>query len=380
VKRKNGMSMLTIAITITVLVIIAGIFIAQIDNVIKDAEKSEFTTELSTIKSKVKEHYLLSGSLPVKPGVEYTLTELKSMLANQSEQALLENEITENDDTHNSFLVIDLDALEVQTNNRGQSIDNADIFVVATNTLNVYYLKGTTIDNTMRFSLVTLVESNEIEGDEPIGDTEVSLQNELVVTKNTNLWTNELKVTVTNVLSAEETLKYFIDPGDIKEFPANNTLVLNASELTNEEKDEFNENKQITIQKELNGVVTQTKQIEISNLDMTSPSLGEMEMVDGSSEDFNVIKINSSDLGGSGIKCIYYDYNTVLLNNVITSYYLDRSDVNASELISFVKITNDSNIKLDKNIKSIVAMAVDNAGNVSAITTYTLEDEYLTSK
>ena len=94
----------------------------------------------------------------------------------------------------------------------------------------------------------------------------------------------------------------------------------------------------------------------------------------------NTIKINVTDQGESDIKCIYYDYNTVMLNDKEVKYYIDRSEVNAKDLVGFGKCTKDGSISLDKNIKSIVAIAVDNAGNVSEIITYIIEDEYLVSK
>ena len=82
----------------------------------------------------------------------------------------------------------------------------------------------------------------------------------------------------------------------------------------------------------------------------------------------------------SGIKALYYDYETIYENGESKAYYTNRSEVTASDLMSFGKIANIGVIKLSKNIKSIVVVAVDNAGNTSEIITYTIDDEYLISE
>ncbi|MBQ8042653.1 MAG: hypothetical protein IJ272_00690 [Clostridia bacterium] len=378
-KTKRGIALVALAISIVVMLLIAGIAIVQINNVIFETEKEQFIVELSTIKEKIKERYLLAGSLPVKVSVEYTADELKAQLTDTSHQALLESEITANKDTNNTFLVVDLEKMEIDTDQRGKSQQDIDVFIVASNTLNVYYLKGVEIEGIMRFSLATLVSQDEIEGDTEQQGTAVSLDNDLAITKNTNVWTNEICITVKNALQTGEALQYFIGIAEAKAVE-NNTIVVNSDNMTEAEKTSFATNKYVTINRLLNGSITETKEVVIDNLDITPPTLGTMEMTDTSNESYNIIKINSTDEGGSGIKCLYYDYVTMLVSGDSTSYYSDRSEVNVNELLGFGKITNDGTITLDKNIKSFIAVVVDNAGNTSDITTFIIEDTYLITK
>jgi len=90
-KTKQGFSLMGLVIAIVITVALTTIIIIQTDNVIEETEKNDFIVELSTIKDKIKEHYLLLGSLPVKAGEQYTVNELKGKLADITRQELLES-------------------------------------------------------------------------------------------------------------------------------------------------------------------------------------------------------------------------------------------------------------------------------------------------
>jgi len=280
---------------------------------------------------------------------------------------------------NNTFLIVDLETLKVETNERGKSEETTDVFVVATNTLNVYYLNGVEVENIIRFSTVTLIADNDVEGDIEQTNTPVSLDNNLVVTKNTNVWTNELKITISNTLQSGETLQYSIGNAETKAL-SGNVIEITSTKMTDSERNQLATNKYVTIKKIVNGSIEQTKQLPIDNLDVLSPTMGNLEMIDTSNEDYNVVKINSADEGESGIKCLYYDYLGKLGDNTVLPYYSARSVPTLKDLMRFGKITNDGTIILDKNIKTIIVTAVDNAGNASNITTYTIDDIYLISK
>ena len=379
-KTKSGVALVTLVITIIVMMILLGITILEIENVIDEVRKDEFVVELTTIKDKVKEYYILMGSLPVKAGVEYTTDELKGLVADATYQELLANEINSNKDNNNKFLVVDLDLLQIRTNDRGFSKDETDIYVVATNTLNIYYLKGEEIAGTIIFSTVTLVEDNVVQDNNEHSNTQVQLSAKLNLVKSTNIWTNEISITVTNSIKSNETLKYSIGAASEKTVPASKVVLINSANMTDDEKTAFATTKKITIKRLQDGTIVETKQIGIENLDITNPQAGALTYTDTSNTGYNIVTINCSDQGGSGVKAIYYDYNTVLVSDVQKPYYTDRSAVTENNLVSFGKITNNGKIQLPKNVKSIVAIVLDNAGNSSEITTYTIEDAYLTSQ
>lgn len=377
---KRGISLVILVIAIIVISIITGMIISGTDNVLKEANKDEFVVEISTIEEKIEEYYLLVGSLPVRAGVQYTAEQVIDKLVDTEKQKVLTTEIITNNDEDNMFLVVDLGLMGIQTNERGKSQDTTDIFVVASNTLNVYYLNGVEYDNIMRFSLATLVTKNDVVSvEKPTGET-VNLNNELNIQKDTNIWTNTIKLIIKNDLGQNESLKYSIGGATSKNVADSNVISINSENMTGEEKSTFSTNKQVVIDRIVSEEIIETVTVNISNLDIISPTVGELELIDTTNEAYNIIKINSADEGDSGVKCLYYDYDTVIIDNTSTNYYSDKSEVTESSLIQFGRTVNDGRIKLDKNVKSIVVIAVDNAGNTSTITTYTIDDTYVISK
>ena len=376
---KKGVSLVVLIITIIVMIILTGIAISQTDNILGEIEKDEFVVELSEIEDKIREYYLLTGTLPVETNLTYTANEIKTKIANQSQMDLLEKEINMNNDVENMFFVVNTDALGVEIDERGKLQQETDVFVVASNTLNVYYLMGHEYDETVRFSLVTLTDEKIVQKETINQNHKVTLDNQLSITKNTEMWTNEIKLTIKNVIENNEAIKYSVGGANLK-ILNNSTIVINSANMSENEKSAFVSNKKLIINKLLNDSVIETKEVDISNLDISNPSLKTLEMLDTTTQSHNIIRINSVDEGSSGIKCLYYDYKELLVNNTSTDFYSNRSEITTNELLNFGKITNDGIIKLEKNIKSIDVIALDNAGNTSNITTYTIEDKYLVSK
>lgn len=371
-KIKNGISLIVLAITIIIMVILTGVIIVSIQNVIRETEKNEFVIELQTIEDKVQEYYLLVGSLPAKYGTNYNMNNLIYLLLGTDKQSSLRNEINLNKDNNNDFLVIDMTLLELQTSERGKAVNSTDIFVVATNSLNVYYLDGIKVDDIYRFSTVTLIEQNEVEDKNLQDATNVTLNNELNIIKNTNEWTNEIVLEIVNALSDEDTIEYSIANSTAKVVGEDKKIIINAVTMTNAEKNAFESEKMVVITKLNSGNVVETKEVSLDNLDILPPTLGTLQIIDDTTSYSNVVKINYADDGGSELKAIYYDYSTKLVDDVEVKYYLDGNDVTPQGLMAFGKTSKDGNIILPKDIKSIVAVAVDVAGNVTGIKTYTI--------
>lgn len=379
-KTKTGISLVVLVITIIIMTILVGITVSGIDNALSEATEDEFVVELSTIKDKIKEYYIFTGALPVKPGVEYTVDEVGAKHTNGGIRLAFLKEVETNNDTDNKFLIIDLDLLGLEPNQRGKSSHDLDMFLVATNTLNVYYLGGALIKDEMRFSLITLVDNNVVVNDVDSEDNQIQLNSTLSVRKDTNTWTNEVKIIIDNYLNEGETLQYSINGETLKAVPSNNIITINSNNITVQEMDSFSVNKNVIINRLKNGSLIESKSIGMENLDIVSPELGRMDMVDVSNNNFNKVSINTADAGGSEIKRIYYDYVSKMTNGTETTYYSNRSQITAEQLVEFGKTTSDGTIELDKNIKSIIAVAEDNAGNKSETSIYVIEDEYLVSK
>lgn len=379
-KTKRGISLVVLIITIIVMTIIVGITIVQVGGGLNITYKSEFVYELSVIKDRIKEYYMLVGRLPVKEAEEYTADEIIARVENAQKQDLLANEIQINKDQSNKFFIIDLSLIDTTESKRGISQQDNDIYLVASNTLNVYYLEGVKLDDIYRFSLAMLVDKNETADNDEQESTNTTLNNEIQLLKNKETWTNEITITVSAHVLEGQILYYSFDGINNHVVPSKMDITINSNNMTDSEKETFNANKKLTVSKMENDVVLETKDMYIYNLDITAPTLGAMEMVDTSNEEYNIIRINSIDKGGSDINCLYYDYDIRLENNTLQPYYAERSSVNANYLLSFGKISLDGNIYLNKDIKSISVLAVDNATNVSEIKTYTIDDSYLVSQ
>ena len=379
-KTKRGVSLVVLVITIIVTVILTSIVVLRTATAVEEVEINDFAFEIATIEDKVKEYNLLKGELPVVLTSQYSFENIQTLLTDSKYKQAFIDEVKTNKDENNMFYLIDIDALKLNLDERGIKANAIDIFVVATNTMNVYYLAGVKIGDEIYFSLAKINVENKVDSKEPENSVDGNIETTLALSKNTSTWTDELKIFIQTSLATDETLQYLVANSTLKAVGTNKTVVLNKNTMTANEKAAFESNKTVTINKLKNGVVTETKTINIDNLDITSPSLGDITMVDTSSSEYNKIKIVATDAGLSGIKAIYYDYVTVLKDNKEVSYYTGRSDVSINDLISFGKASKDGNIQLDKNIKSIVVVVVDNAGNTSDIKTYTIQDTYLISK
>ena len=374
-KTKEGISLIALTITIIVMTLLTGVIIIQTEDVIGETKKEQFIVEISTIETKVKEYYLSMGSLPVNSNEQYDLNSLLQKLDNVNNRQLLQDEITINNDTDNKFLIIDLDLMKIQSGEIGRETNTTDIFVIATNSLNVYYLKGQKIDGVIRFSLANLVDKNLVTQNKDVIDTTVELKNELDIIKSTNVWTNNISVIIKNELSEDEVWNYSVGGANSKAVPKSKTIVINETTLTDDEKQALYNNKEIIISRLKGNDVVEIKKISLENLDMIKPEIKEITAASSENEKYNKITIMCSDDGGSKVKAIYYDYLSVTVNGQEQPYYSDRSSTTASDLISFGKISSDRVINLDKNIKTIVAVVKDNAGNMSEMMTYNIEIE-----
>ena len=317
--------------------------------------------------------------MPVKLGVQYNISELQSMLIDLGHKETLTNEINLNGDESAKFYVVDLNLLKIETVQRGNEVDNTDVFVIASNTLNVYYLKGIEVDGVMYFSVVNLITDNSVQKQElEDNESQVTLNEQITLTKNTNVWTNELVINIEVNKTSDEIISYVFANTIKTELSGSAKRTLNVENLTSQEIAAFESNKTIVVNREKDNQIVEQKTLDISNL--VEPTLGKMEITNTTDSSYNTIKIISSDIGGSGVKAIYFDYYDMLDGEIIKKYYTDRTDVTSAELLEFGKITKNGIAKLPKNIKSIVAIVVDNAGNMSDIVEYTIDDSYLLSQ
>lgn len=132
-KMKRGITVSTLSIAITIMLILVSISSVAGIRAIKTAAYEEFTSKMVRLADDVNIYVKKNGELPVK-------NEIVSRAGMNSElQTLLKN----NGDENNMLYVIDLNKLTTESINIGEgTTENLDVFLVAENTYNVYYLKG----------------------------------------------------------------------------------------------------------------------------------------------------------------------------------------------------------------------------------------------
>lgn len=383
---KRGITLISLGITVIILLIILSSVVVGTSTIINKSKKTAFSKDLKTIEDAVSIEYNTNGILPVVSGTTYTVEQVKAMVTDTSNLATLVTELTENNDTGSTFYKIDLSKIGIKNSKRGTEADGnvKDIYLVSDN-LKVYYPIGLKVSGNIYFSITSaLVKGSKISinADEGTGDSATVLANGIKLTKNKEIWTNEIIITVNTTKNVGDVIKYSI-AGQTQKIAATDIITLNSSTLTTDEKTALITvaNKQVVV-KRYNSSNTElaTVTMEIKNLDIEVPTAGAAAPTLVSTVDTNTLTFTSMlDTGGSGIKELRYEYVTKLdSSNTYSNFYTPQPTITATYMKNIGKKSSDVNvILLPKNIRTISVVWIDNAGNISGITSYTIPLENL---
>ena len=162
-KRINiqGITMVSLGIIILVLLLLSGIVTYASRDIITEAKEVTYTKNMSSISDAVQEYYSVNGDLPILPNSEYgkELTKeqyvnaIKNFYGEEFSNALTQ-EIQKNGDESSIFYEIDISKLNIDELAYGTKKDDDwnDIFLVASDSNVVYYLKGIKISKKIYFS------------------------------------------------------------------------------------------------------------------------------------------------------------------------------------------------------------------------------------
>lgn len=375
---KKGISLIVLVITLIVLTILASVVIFTSSDTTNMSKKAAFALDLEQLEEAADEYYLTNNNLPVVSEVEYTKAELVG-LVDASKRTLLSSEITENNDTNAIFYKLDLSKLPVENSSRGLGTgsDSTDIYVIANDTHNIYYLNGEAIEDTYYFSLTTALTGKTKVVSNSQDDTSniniVATTNTIKLTKNTEEWTNNLIVKVDTTLNTGETLKYYLGTYDITQNVTSENI--NIAQLFTANADAMNafnsssSNRIIKVQKIKNEQVATQDTIDISNFDILAGNMiSQSNVAFTPYTEYVLANITGyEDLGNSGVKearVIYLTKVDELGNN--SPYYENLPSPMTKEYIySSGKKFDAKVLKLPKNVVSFAIVFVDNAGNVS---------------
>ena len=130
---KKGITISMLAVTIVLMTVIAGIVGVVGTSSIKTAAYEEFLSKINRVSNEVNRYVIQNKTLPTT----------NEIISKQGLDEDLKAKITENNDINNNLFVIDTTKLKLESVNIGKgTVGDLDVFIVAENTNNVYYLKG----------------------------------------------------------------------------------------------------------------------------------------------------------------------------------------------------------------------------------------------
>lgn len=130
---KKGFSLSTVVIAISIMLILISSVSVIGSSAISSANFDEYKSQIERVSDEINIYINENGNLPIK-NEEVDINSLGTDFLNQAR---------ENGDTTNKFYVIDISKLNDYSLKKGNgNVEDKDVFLVAENTNNVYYLKG----------------------------------------------------------------------------------------------------------------------------------------------------------------------------------------------------------------------------------------------
>ena len=130
---KKGISLTTVVIAISVMMILITSVSVIGSSAINSANFEEYKSVIERVADELNIYVTENKSLPIKN---------EAVSANNLGSDFVEN-LKENNDLLNNLYVIDISKLDDYNFEKGKgTISDKDVFVVAENSHNVYYLKG----------------------------------------------------------------------------------------------------------------------------------------------------------------------------------------------------------------------------------------------
>lgn len=130
---KKGITVSILAITIVLMFVIITTATVVGTRAIQTATYEEFLSKIQRVSNDVNEYVIKNKQIPTT----------NEIVAKEGLPVGLIAKINENNDATNNLFVIDMTKLRTESVNLGVgTIQDMDVFIVAENTNNVYYLKG----------------------------------------------------------------------------------------------------------------------------------------------------------------------------------------------------------------------------------------------
>ena len=350
---KKGISLVSLAIIIIVMVILAGVVVFTGFNARKDTTINMFALEILNIQNAVDSYKYRYEKYPVTIDHNFSIEEVQ---LNSREQ--FEREEIINDSIR--FKVLDLSLLGINDTEFGKQEFSNDMYVVSEKTGKVYYLAGIPYENITYYTLVeelnTIVDLGE---NVQISSKDIKMYDVIFTPSNTS-YTNKpvtvliklpndaiiIGVTTTNSKSvSEETIV-----GKYKQIEVNNTSEDKTGNYT------------VTVEYTYNGMGKIAEYV-VDNYDDVSPQFTTlMDLGNG----YKTIKVSATD-DYSGIKTVRYVENEIPDNETNDAYFQKYSKV-AFNSQFIINSTSGYTIYVE-----------DNAGNIAKTSCQEVPDDWKAS-
>lgn len=357
-KKRYGFSMVALAATVTIMLILTTAITIGGVNTSNNAKKIAFATELKTLQEAVDEYVNENnGSYPIGNSVVVDITSLSTENKQQ---------FNKETDGYNSGKVllydIDYEKINVKSLKYGDESNGAnDIYVVSNTSGVVYYAKGLKIGNntyyTLNDELTTLLNEN---ADKNL----VNTASVIVFQPNTTEWTKDgievtVKVPKTFTVSKIESGGVNI-PLISSETLYNNYVVKKAS------------NYQINVTYTPKGGSVTTATYEVKNFDNTAPTFtidkdNQIKNNSTNSNQIGYVKILNKKDDVSGIKVVKYENDSLYTVDNITNGTITKDEVKEHFQKNGKVLTTDI-VPIEKNVGKITVYMEDKAGNASIST------------
>lgn len=406
---KRGVTMVALIVTIIVALILISVSVVGVKKSIDKAALVAYAEDLSNIERATQNYYAENDEFPTNSQLEKKYLSQAEMITLSGGDGIVNDLKTNGDYVDNgnlgSYYKIDLGMLDVTSSARGMEKDGAknDIYVVSYPSMNVYYLKGYSLNGKVYYSLTAdLVQTTKIvnKTTEDNSYTTVQTVSGVTITRPKRTWTNKMGITMQATLSTGDSLALVLPNGTEKLFTnvvvGKNEILFDSLEelkntpnnmmgvqsLTDADISTFHQlaqqSKYIEIVKKQNGIEAGRIRVNLQDYEVEKP--GEITTPTVSSkEDSNWLEFKVAD-ARSGIKAVRYDYiakyddtgnrvNYYAGVDTLSEDYLKSKGQKAS-----VSEEGFVQMKIPKNIEGVQVAIIDKAGNVATFTKNMYED------
>lgn len=357
---KKGMSLITLAVTIAIILLITGTVVISGLSSLESAKKTSFGIEIKNIQEVTDEYILKTGeSVPVIKTVNLNTAGLSSsVISAQFVYKTVSEPITSNILQLN---VIDLSKLGIKDTKYGKGETALDYYAISPTTNRVYYLAGIKAGGEVYYTLTDALNKT-------IGKNDLAGTNQKSVIfqpdKGINSWINSA-VKVTVKVPEEYTIVSVVAVNTV--VPANTILISTMTNAGGYNQYTVNTssliaNYTITLTYSVTGVVGQKTAIyKITKVDGTLPTIATPTLAYNIDSATNIATayisgINVTD-DSSGIKSIKYAKGTV------ADYTANPAGVKQFFIDYGIDVL-DNKIAIERGATSYSIYAEDNAGNI----------------